>query len=154
MKHILRYTYLLLLPLLFGACTLQQKNRQYSEGVSVLQSSYWMLLSLSGQQMQDNPESYTAYIRFEEGGDDLTGYTGCNRLTGRYQMQNSTLQLTNLSTSRAMCPIIEQENFLMAILEKVDSYSIAGEILTLYHKRTAVATFRAGSEPGIIPIEE
>ncbi|MDX5417866.1 MAG: META domain-containing protein [Hymenobacteraceae bacterium] len=147
MKHNLLFTYLLILSLLMLSCTMSQKNRQYSEGVSELQGSYWMLLSLQGQELQDNPKSNTAYIRFEEGSDELKGYTGCNRLMGKYSLSNNSLQLTNLSSTRAMCPIIEQENFMMAILEKVDAYKISGDVLTLFHRNTAVATFRAGVPP-------
>jgi heat shock protein HslJ len=154
MKYILRFITIFMVPLLLGACAMQERNRQYGEGDSVLQNSYWMLLSLPGQQMEDNPESYTAYIRFNESDNDLTGFTGCNRLRGTYQVSSNSLKLTNLSTSRAMCPIIEQENFLMAILEKVDAYRIAGEILTLFYKNKAVATFRAGSEPTTLPAEQ
>lgn len=147
MKHILRFSYLLILPILLVSCTMSQRNRQFTEGVSTIQGSYWMLLSLQGQELQDNPETNAAYIRFEEGSDELKGYTGCNRLMGKYTHSNNSLQLTNLSITRAMCPIIEQENFMMAILEKVDAYKISGDVLTLFHKNTAVATFRAGAPP-------
>ncbi|MBD1397123.1 META domain-containing protein [Pontibacter sp. JH31] len=147
MKQTIHLTYFLILSILLGSCTMSQKNRQYAEGVSELQGSYWMLLSLQGQELQDNPESNTAYLRFEEGSDELKGFTGCNRLMGRYSLSNDNLQLTNLGSTRAMCPIIEQENYLMAILQKVDAFKISGDVLTLFHKNTAVATFRAGAPP-------
>lgn len=150
MKHNLRYTYILSLLLLVGSCTLQPKDRQFPEGVSGIQGSYWMLLSLQGQDMEGVPDTYTAYIRFEEDSDELRGYAGCNRLTGRYQLKNNSLQLTNLATTRMTCPNIEQENFMMAILEKVDSYRIAGDVLTLFHNNRAVATFQAGNDPSLI----
>lgn len=148
MYYILRLSVLLLLPVLITACNLSEKNRQYGgEGDTALQNSYWILLSLEDEEFQDNPETRTAYIRFEEGGDDLTGFTGCNRLMGNYRLDNGAMQLTSLSASRAMCPIIEQENKLMDILGKTDSYRISGEVLTLYSNNEAVATFRAGAEP-------
>lgn len=153
MKHLLPFFYILFLPLLLSACVLREKNQQYGTGDPVLQGSYWMLLSLPGQELQDNPDTHTAYIRFEEGSDELKGYTGCNRLSGRYRLRNGSLQLSNLSTTRAMCPIIEQENFMMAMLEQVDGYEIAGDVLTLFHQKKAVATFRAGIEP-VMPDEQ
>lgn len=149
MKNMLRYSWVLLLLVCLTACNLSKKNRQYGEGDTALQSSYWILLSLQDQQFQDNPETRTAYIRFEAGEDELKGFTGCNRLMGRYSLSNGSLKLTSLSTTRAMCPIIEQENLLMAVLEKADSYRISGEVLTLFSQNTAVATFRAGAEPNM-----
>ncbi|GGG20586.1 META domain-containing protein [Pontibacter amylolyticus] len=150
MKKILRYSWLLLLFLFLSACNLSEKNRRYGvEGDTELKSSYWILLSLQDQQFEDNPENQTAYIRFEAGENELTGFTGCNRLMGRYSLSNGSLQLTNLATTRAMCPIIEQENLLMAVLKTVDSYEIAGDVLTLFHQKTAVATFKTGSEPNM-----
>ncbi|WP_461488691.1 META domain-containing protein [Pontibacter sp. HJ8] len=150
MKHQLRYTYLVVLLILAGACTLQPKNRQFSEGVAGIQGSYWMLLSLQGQDLEGVPDTHTAYIRFEEGNDEVKGFAGCNRLTGRYQLRNDSLQLTNLSTTRMSCPNIEQENFMMKILDQVDSYEIAGDVLTLFHNKSAVATFQAGYPPSLI----
>lgn len=147
MKKILHYSSLGLLLILLSACNLSEKNRQYGEGDTALQNSYWILLSLQDQQFQDDPETRTAYIRFEAEDSDLTGFTGCNRLRGKYSLRNGSLQLTQLSTSRAMCPIIEQENMMVAMLKKADSYRISGEVLTLFYQNRAVATFRAGAEP-------
>lgn len=154
MKYDLPSILFLFLFLAFGACTISQRNRQFAEGVPDLQGSYWMLVSLQGQDLKDIPETNTAYIRFEEGSDELRGYAGCNRLQGRYQANDSTLHLTNLSTTRMMCPYMEQENSMMAILEKVNSYVIAGEVLTLFHDKKAVATFKAGGDPALDNDEE
>lgn len=146
MKHILHATFFVILLLFASSCALEQKNRQYADGVSGIQGSYWMLMSLQGQDIPDIPDTNTAYIRFEEGSDEVTGYGGCNRLRGSYRLNNSSLQLTNLSTTRMSCPSIEQESFLIAMLEKVDSFEIAGDVLTLFHKNDAVATFKAGND--------
>jgi len=149
MKYGLRNILFLFLLLAIGSCTISQRNRQFAEGVPGLQGSYWMLVSLQGQDLKVIPETNTAYIRFEEGSDELRGYAGCNRLQGRYQGNDSTLHLTNLSTTRMMCPYMEQETSMMSILEKVDSYVIAGEVLTLFHNKQAVATFKAGGDPAL-----
>lgn len=129
------------------ACNISEKNRMYGQGDTALQSSYWILFSLQDQQFKDNPETNTAYIRFEEGGNKLRGFTGCNRLMGNYSAAEGAIQLSGLSSTRAMCPIIEQEELLLEVLKKADSYRIAGEVLTLFHQNEAVATFRAGNEP-------
>lgn len=149
MKKLIHYSWLLLLLLGLQACNLSEKNRMYGEGDTALQNSYWILLSLQGQQFKDDPETNTAYIRFEEGGNRLTGFTGCNRLMGNYSATEGIIQLSDLSSSRVMCPIIEQERLLLDVLEKADTYRIAGEVLTLFHQNQAVATFRAGSEPNL-----
>lgn len=149
MKRLIHYSGLLLLIISFQACNLSEKNRMYGEGDTALQNSYWILLSLQDQQFKDSPETHTAYIRFEEGGNRLTGFTGCNRLMGSYSAAEGIIQFSDLSSTRAMCPIIEQETQLLDVLEKADTYRIAGEVLTLFYQNQAVATFRAGSEPNL-----
>lgn len=121
----------------------------------IIQDSYWMLISLEGEDVQLPSDTRTAYIRFEEGKDDVKGFTGCNDFFGKYELNGENLQISDLGSTRAMCPVIEQEKKFMAILERVGSYSISDYLLTLYDKNgTAIATFRAGNDIGAINAEQ
>ncbi len=133
--------------MLAGACTRQPTNRT-AQTDSVL-DAYWTLLSLEGQDVQRPQDTRTAFIRFEEGKTRVHGFTGCNRFFGRYELNGENLALSGLGSSRMACPDMDQENQLMDILSRVDSYRISGEVLTLYANGTAVATFMAGTEESI-----
>lgn len=110
-----------------------------------------MLLSLEGESLQTPNNTRTAYIRFEEKDNDVKGFSGCNNFFGKYEMVDNKLQLSKLGSTRMMCPIMEQETKLMRILERVDTYSISGNILTFYDGTVAVATFRTGNPDEVEP---
>lgn len=146
-----KMTYILpvlgLLLLLACSCTVQNTN-QTVETDSVL-DTYWTLVSLEGQDVQRPQNTQTAFIRFEEGKTSVHGFTGCNRFFGKYELNGQNLALSGLGSTRMACPDMDQENQLMDILSRVDSYRISGEVLTLYANGTAVATFMAGTEESI-----
>lgn len=149
-SRFLRLSFLLSL-LALGACTAQ--NKTMTTEADVIQDTYWMLISLEGEDVQAPIDTRTAYIRFEEGKDDVKGYTGCNDFFGKYELDGENLQISDLESSKMMCPAIEQENKLLAILARADSYSISDYLLTLYNNGSAIATFRAGNDVGAIENE-
>ncbi|TXK26211.1 META domain-containing protein, partial [Pontibacter qinzhouensis] len=76
----------------------------------------------------------------------VKGFAGCNNFFGTYTLKNDRLALERLGSTRMACPDMEVENYLMKVFGTVTSYKIAGDLLTLYSKNTAVAIFRAGFE--------
>ncbi|GHA77935.1 META domain-containing protein [Pontibacter akesuensis] len=148
MKKLINILPVALLLLAFSAgCTVKQKD--ISAEVSTIKDAYWSLYALEGQDIQRPQNTMTAYIRFQENDDDIVGFTGCNKLFGKYEMGEESLRLTKLNTTRMACPILEQENKLLDILGRVDSYRISDNILTMYAGGKAVATFMSGTEQSI-----
>lgn len=148
MKKLIKILPLLLLPLLLSpGCTIKKKN--LASEVYTIKDAYWSLISLEGQDVQRPQDTKTAFIRFQENENDVHGFTGCNKFFGKYEEGDQSLRLTDLSTTRIACPDIEQENKLMDVLRNVDSYRITDNILILYNKGTAVATFMTGTEQSI-----
>ncbi|MCC9135426.1 META domain-containing protein [Pontibacter silvestris] len=152
MKNINQIALLGLLLLSVFSCTIKNKNT--SAEVNTLVDSYWMLRSLEGQNIPETVDTRTAYIRFEERDDEVKGYTGCNRLSGKYEYSEAVsptdeslqmLRMTGLSSTRMMCTNMNQENKLMDILKRVDAYRISDNVLTLYQGDEAVATFMTGT---------
>lgn len=136
--------HLLLSLLLLSACTTQKKAMTTEK--DIIQDTYWMLVSLEGEEMQGPTDTKTAYIRFEEGKPEVKGFTGCNNFFGKYELNGDNVRLSDLGSTRMMCPAIEHENKFMAVLERVNAYSIADYLLTFYEGRKAIATFRAGND--------
>lgn len=156
MKKIKQLVLLSLLIPLFLSCSIKNKNT--SAEVNTLVDSYWMLRSLEGQNVPETVDTRTAYIRFEEGEDEIKGYTGCNRFFGKYEYseaQSDTdeslqmLRMMELNSTRMMCDNIDQENKLMDILKRVTGYRISDNVLTLYEGDKAVATFMTGTRRSI-----
>ncbi|WP_242927400.1 META domain-containing protein [Pontibacter vulgaris] len=139
-----------ILCLFFSACTI--KTTTVAGEQSSIGGSYWVLLSLEGQDVQTAKDTRMAYIRFEEGKGEVKGYTGCNNFFGKYTVQGTTLRLSGIGSTRMMCPNIEQENKMLGLLQRIDSYKIADKLLTLYADGQAVATFQSGN-PDDVSIE-
>lgn len=135
----------ILLLLLCGgsACTIQPKDLAVEK--DNIKDAYWVLMSLEGEEVQMLNDTRTAYIRLEENENDVDGFTGCNKISGSYSLEESRLQLSELRTTRMACPTMEEENKLMSVLGRVNNYKISGDLLTLFEGDKAVATFMTGN---------
>ncbi|WP_242916953.1 META domain-containing protein [Pontibacter liquoris] len=142
------------LLLLAGGCTVKPVNADAE--AETIRDAYWMLLSVEGMSPQAPNNTHTAYIRFEENENDVHGFAGCNKFTGKYKADEDThkLQLSALSSTKMMCPDMDLENKLLQELQRVDTYSLAGDILTLYAGGKAVAMFRTGNEHEVTDVVE
>ncbi|WP_347158104.1 META domain-containing protein [Pontibacter chitinilyticus] len=138
-----------LMALLIASCTVKPKN--LASEVYTFKDAYWMLMSVEGQSPQAPNNTKTAYIRFEENDNDVHGFTGCNKFSGKYEAdpERSKLTMNSLSATEVACPNADTENKLMQVLQNVDSYRISDNILTLYVGNKAVATFMTGTERSI-----
>ena len=124
-------------------CTMQPATEVADQEAIV--DAYWMLLSLEGENVPAPKDNRMAYIRLQENEDDIFGFAGCNKFKGKYKLTETTLQLSDLSTTRMTCPSIDTEHKLMEALRKTTAYKKSGRVLTLYAGNKAVATFRAGN---------
>ncbi|MCJ8167347.1 META domain-containing protein [Pontibacter sp. E15-1] len=152
MKNKASFGIALLLLLLAGitSCTIKPKNLTLEKDNIV--DAYWMLVSVEGQGIQSPNNTRTAYLRLEEKESDVSGFTGCNRLSGRYTLDGQKLKLSELRTTRMACTETETENKMLDVLRRADNYRISGDLLTLFEGTSAVATFRTGN-PDIIERE-
>lgn len=92
------------------------------------------------------------FVRFDldEAKRKVTGFSGCNRFFGSYELEGSSLRFGHVGATRMACPdsIIEEQRFLTA-LTQTTSYQIRGNTLELLQDGKVVATFEASgpSEP-------
>lgn len=138
------YTALLLLFItMVTACTMQP--RRGDTAGDTIQDAYWVLLSLEGEEVEMQNDTKTAYMRLQENENDVSGFTGCNRLSGNYTLSGTQLRFSKLRSTRMACPDMATENKLLEVLGQVTSYNITGDLLTLYGGQKVVATFKTGN---------
>ncbi|MBU2929459.1 META domain-containing protein [Winogradskyella psychrotolerans] len=97
----------------------------------VVENSKNMQDTLSGTyyitQLEDTDVSlYKLVISFDETSNKVTGFAGCNSLFGSYSLENNSITLENIATSKKMCQkdiIVIERQFLKA-LNAIDSFSI------------------------------
>lgn len=93
----------------------------------------WELSMIEDQPIKDeNIKGEVPYIEFT-GENRISGFLGCNRLMGFYKLNNGhRLSFDQLGTTRMAClEMGELENHLLEVLNKVASYTIQDQTLTL-----------------------
>jgi copper homeostasis protein (lipoprotein) len=103
----------------------------------------WNLVTLKGRPVPAGSGKVEApSLRFDAGSHRLAGYTGCNRLHGRFVLKGDSMTISNLVTTRKACKDGgELETVLLTALGDVTGWSISGDRLTLYARKEIVAEF-------------
>lgn len=91
----------------------------------------WTLSSLvDGETVSSGVGISNATLRYQAGA--VSGSTGCNRLNGAATVEDDRLVIEGLATTRMACEgVMEQEAFVLAVLEGRPTVSIEGNALTL-----------------------
>lgn len=92
----------------------------------------WKLIELHGQAVVRNAQSKEdSYIRFSKEGT-ISAYTGCNNMTGSYQVHKGFgIKFSNIASTRMACPDMKTEQILNQVLQTTDNYTVKGKRLTL-----------------------
>ena len=132
MKYV---TILILTTIMFG-CMTTNKNLD-----SKIIQNKWELNLLDGKQITFSQPIYIELTTDKK----VTGFIGCNNLTGEYSIENgSQLKFSKLGTTRMACPEAETEleRKVLEVLNKTDNFSIINGKLNLNAgSRAPLATF-------------
>jgi heat shock protein HslJ/uncharacterized lipoprotein NlpE involved in copper resistance len=102
----------------------------------------WTLVSLRGQSVSGGSGRKAFELRLDTGGHDVHGFTGCNKLRGRYVIEGSSLTLSELGTTRMTCPdTADKERAYLQVLGDVRGWKLSGNRLLLYGRRDVIAEF-------------
>jgi len=117
------------------------------EGIA---GKYWKLIELNGKpvpKLEREP-----YVLLDEEGGRLSGFGGCNRLGGTFELDEMTsfIRFAQIFSTRMVCEAgtaIELD--LNDALQNVDSYTLAGNRLTLNRTSffTPLAQFELMDDP-------
>lgn len=101
----------------------------------------WQLVQMMGQGIEAEGESYT--LLFHDNGT-ISGVGDCNRLTATYSVTSSrALTISNLGSTRRLCPNHKQESAYYDMLEKVTHYEMDADNMILLSNGTLVAIMHA-----------
>ena len=110
----------------------------------------WELSILDGEQVTRN---LPVYIELTED-NKVSGFIGCNRLTGTYTVENgSQIKFNQLGTTRMMCPEMEMalESQVLELLNTVDNFTIdSGKLMLNIGSKAPSATFSEMSDSEIV----
>lgn len=107
----------------------------------------WNVVSVEGKQVTGNP-----YIGFDTENGRLYGNAGCNRIMGGFEIDSVNpghIGLTNVASTRMMCPDMETEQKVLEALNEVAGFKSSatgveltdkdGKVLMSLEKREAPA---------------
>jgi len=104
------------------------------------------LSEINGNPIITADGSRDVHIRLatEKGEKRISGFAGCNQLTGGYTLSGEKVKFVIAST-KMMCPEEQMavEDFLLKALSSATSYKIDGDVLELYDGQTSLAIFKA-----------
>ena len=144
MTRLTSFTQLVIVPALVGLAVLLTQQSCVSEANNVnLTGTSWKLVELEGEPATPGAGGKEPSLSFSEDGK-VSGFAGCNRFTGSFQSDDVDLSFSPLASTRMACAEgMEQESRFLAMLAKVERYSIRGNDLALY----------GGGEPTIAQLE-
>jgi heat shock protein HslJ len=129
-----------------GACSLVNPPHTIAVTTTApLLETRWRLVKL-GDQLVENPVGANAvHLTLQANNGNVVGNAGCNRMFGRYALENDMLKFDGLGGTKMFCEARMQleERFFNA-LNSVLRWKITGTTLELFDDRGgAVATFEA-----------
>lgn len=108
-----------------------------------LRDTHWVVQTLDGEPLPATASDVHLVLHASD--QHLSGFTGCNRLRGRYTQSGTQLVLKALSNTRMACSpgLMQQEQRLLESLGAADAYRIEGRVLSLLQGETVRITFKA-----------
>jgi putative lipoprotein len=114
-------------------------------GPNALRGTRWMLIELHGKPVTAMNPQKPAFLMLATDQKRYTGSSGCNSLTGSFQLSGDSLQLLGGAMTMMACPdpIMKQEQEFNEALTATGSYQIQGNTLELLELKKVVAKFQA-----------
>lgn len=111
-------------------------------GGAPLVGTEWTLVELGGQPAGPGAGEKPATLALSEADKHASGFAGCNRMTGTYELAGSTLRFGPMAVTRMACATgMDLETKYLAVLEATRSYRLAAEGLELTGETGTLARF-------------
>lgn len=103
----------------------------------------WRLVELSGKPVTDDERYPFIHLHAKE--ERLSGFGGCNSITGAYELKPGLrLRFTNMASTMMACPDMDMEQEFFNVLAMTDNFACDGKTLSLHKARMApLARFEA-----------
>ncbi|MBR6630633.1 MAG: META domain-containing protein [Alistipes sp.] len=135
---------LLILTVMSIALTSCCDCRKLSKLQKPLLGTTWQLVQIMGHDVKAEGDSYT--LLFNEDGT-VSGQGDCNILTAIFKTtEKRALDISQLGSTRRLCPDAEGEQAYFDMLDKVTHYEMDGDMMILLSDGTLVAIMKAQGE--------
>ena len=105
-------------------------------GNSPLFNHKWVLSELNSAPVQISNTDRDAFLEFTYNDRKVTGYGGCNRISGTFNAEGGAFSFSPLATTKMSCEDSKFEDAFLTALSKVNKYDIDnGELLLKQDKK-------------------
>jgi heat shock protein HslJ len=135
-----------LLALLFVQCSSPKTSSSDAGKEISLEGTYWKLTELNGQPIPEPEQANKElHLMLKSQDSTITAFAGCNGVGGNYElMAGNRIRFSRMISTMMACPALDTENAFKKVLETVDNYAIAGDMLSLNKAKMApMARFKA-----------
>ena len=119
--------------------------------VPPLAATSWALTEMrSGETAQITNTDVPVTLEFLDGGNELTGSSGCNGYSGTYETDGAALRVLALEITERACPtqdLLQREMQYEGILSSARTFVLEGERLTIQGDNGAALVFGPRSTP-------
>lgn len=123
-------------------CRLFQKagSNSLNFDETILNSAAFFLESIDGDQLDtESLSGNLPSISFHPEENKITGFAGCNRYFGSYEISNDSLSIGIIGATKMACNHLDiEQRFLSAIGEQKFQWSIEDETLVLRNEKNVV----------------
>lgn len=136
---------LLALTLLTGCSLMRPSDVVATASGRTLLDTHWRLTQLGEVLVENTAGEREIHITLHSANSNATGSGGCNRLFGRYALENDKLKFDGLGGTKMFCDgrMELEQKFHNALLSAL-RWRITGDTLEMFDDRNAVvATFVA-----------
>ena len=146
--HRNKLAFSLLLVVILAGCETLEKNGTKTTTDSEMLQSRWELTLLDGKTVLAEQPIYIELTPDNR----VTGFVGCNRLTGSYRIEKGNqIRFLQLATTRMACPEMALEARVLEMLAVIDKFVLDDGRLTLSgDDGTTIAAFTAMDEKTIV----
>jgi len=138
----------LLIAVVSAGCNTSARKEVAQATPSTLLDTHWRLMQV-GEVVVPNPAgSRQVYFSLQSQDSNVVGFSGCNRMFGRYVLAGELLKFDQLGGTKMFCDVrMELEQRFLAMFQYVSGWKIAGNTLTLLNSENGtVAAFEASTE--------
>ena len=103
------------------------------DATSEFQETYWKLTRLQGKPVILSEKQREPNLVFRSKDNRVTGFSGCNSMTGSYNLNGNQIAFGAIAATRMAClQGMDTESMFFATLNQVRSWKILGQHLELY----------------------
>ena len=117
----------------FLVVTVSVLNAQKNSMASEL-TGKWLFVFSSEKDLGKIPEGQQPDLKFEDSTRHISGSSGCNKISGTYDVSGDHLIFGPMISTFRACPDMEVEEYIIHFLTIVGTYKIDDNKLYLYDK--------------------